>query len=438
MLAERLSAYLRYLTGLALQPANRWDGFDLSASDARSSSLRSQITFVGCALATLACHPSAGHEESALALNALDALIDRMIQRRVWATWATETERASRKPDPVDAGYGTYSGALGMLFGLQAALGGQVRYVDDPFILRWSTDVRASYTAGELIEALWRHVRASPDGAIFCEGETTSASAMAAVLWALRLHDRALGSDYGAAGVTWMTTLTERMTIRGPRLPGRGVFAGSYNLRSRRASFAGDSLEDAWALALIAPLDRDLAARLAERHWSTLPKICARGEALTVAFSYLLAVELGDTVQAAQLQSYAEQRLGPVEDAAAGRRYAGAPAAPWVTALYVIGEAGGMAHLLTLRPPPVPPAEEATGEEATRRSYRLIVSSSPRLLVSSSNPAATTKERQEDQLALRRSSRRTPRRLVRGERHASASAHCSAHGRSRGTAGSRR
>ena len=172
MLPARLSAYLRYLTGLALQPANRWDGFDLRAPDARASSLRGQISFVGCALAALASHPSASFDESALAQDALADVIDRMIQRRVWAGWAAETERASRKPDPVEFGYGAYSGALSMLFGLQAALGGRVRYDEDPFVLRWSADVRASYTADELLEALWRQVRASPDGALLCEGET--------------------------------------------------------------------------------------------------------------------------------------------------------------------------------------------------------------------------------------------------------------------------
>jgi hypothetical protein len=355
MLSERLSPYLRYLTGLALQPANRWDGFDLSAPDARASSLRGQITFVGYALAALASHPLASPDESALALEALDALIDRMIQRRVWAAWAAETERASRKPDPVDSGYGAYSGALSMLFGLQAILGGQLRYAEDPFVLRWSADVRASYTVDELAEALWRQVRASPDGAIYCEGETASSSAMAAVLWALRLHDRVCGSDYGAAGAAWMSTLAERMALRGPRLPGRGALAGSYSLRARRASFVGDSLEDAWALALMAPLDRDLAVRLAERYWPALPKICEHGEPLTIAFSYLLAVELGDDGRAAKLLAYAEDRLGPVEDAETGRRYAGATATPWVTALYAIGEAGGLARLLV---PPTVVAEE--------------------------------------------------------------------------------
>ncbi|MEI7644351.1 MAG: hypothetical protein WCJ55_08730 [Chloroflexales bacterium] len=350
MLPERLPAYLRYLTGLVLQPANRWDGFDMRAPNARASSLRGQITFIGCALAALASHPTASPDESALAMGALSDLIDRMIQRRVWATWATEVEQISRKPDPVDAGYGAYSGSLSMLFGLQAAIGGQVHYVNDPFVLRWSTDVRAYYTVDELAEALWRQVRASPDGAIACEGEMASASAMAAVLWALRLHDHAYGSDYGAAGAAWQTTLAERMAKRGLRLPGRGALANTYNLRTRRASFAGDSLEDAWALAMTAALDRDLAAKLAKRHWPALPKICERGDPLAVAFSYLLAVELGDTGRAAQLLAHAEQRLGPTEDPKAGRRYAGAPATPWVTALYAIGEAGGMARLLTPAP----------------------------------------------------------------------------------------
>ncbi|MBX0330456.1 hypothetical protein K2Z83_22620 [Oscillochloris sp. ZM17-4] len=366
MLPERLSASLRYFTGLALQPANRWDGFDLSAPESREASLRGQILFSGCALAALAAHPSAGADEAALAGDALAALVDRMIQRRVWAVWAAETERASRKPDPVDAGYGAYSGALSVLLGLQAAVGGQVRYLDDPFVLRWSADVRASYTADELAESLWRQARASPEGAISCEADTATASGMAAALWALRLHDAAYGSAYGAAGDAWLSTLGGRMAIRGPRLPGRGALAGSLSLRSRRASLGGDALEDAWALALTASLDRDLVARLAERHWPALPKIRERGEHLAAAFSYLLAVELGDAERAAGLLAYAEERLGPEDDAEVGRRYAGAPAAPWVTALFAIGEAGGLGRLLAATPPaaPAPPADSMGGDLA--------------------------------------------------------------------------
>ncbi|NTW01390.1 MAG: hypothetical protein HGA19_08770 [Oscillochloris sp.] len=371
MLPERLSAYLRYFVSLVAQPANRWDGFDLRASEARSTSLRSQLFFVGCALATLANHSQADPDESALATSVLADLTDRMIQRRVWAAWAAETERASRKPDPIDAGYGAYSGALCMLFGLQAALGRQPRYRDDPFMLRWSADVRSIYTTDTLAEALWRQMRASPDGAIFCEGDLATSSAMATVLWALRLHDLAYGSDYGAAGAAWLTTLRERMAIRGPRLLNPRTLAGSFNLRSRRAASAGDSLEDAWTLALMAPLDCELVAGLAERYWLSLPKKRERSDTLVMAFSYLLAVELGDTVRAEQLLSYADEWLGPENDPENGRRYTGASTVPWATALYAIGESGGLGRLLDLTPrlldltlPPVhaysvePPAED--------------------------------------------------------------------------------
>lgn len=337
MLPEPLAADQRHFVALSDQPANRWDGFDLSAPDGRATALRGQICFAGCALAALAAHPAAGVDERDQALSALADLADRMIQRRVWAAWAAETERAGRKPDPVDGGYGAYSGELCLLLSLSAALGGPRRYDDDPFVLRWSADVRAEYTGGALAAALWRELRASPDGAVRCAGELATPSGMAALLLALRLHDRAYGSEYAAAGDAWLGTLSSRMAIGGPRLPGRGALAGSFNIDGRRPSFGGDALEDAWGLALTAALDRDLAARLAGRHWPALPRLRARGEALALAFSYLLAVELGDAARAAELQSAPEG------------------ASPWISALYTIGAAGGLGRLLA-GPPSLPAA----------------------------------------------------------------------------------
>lgn len=343
MLPARLTAYLRYFAGLALQPANRWDGFDLSAPDSRHTSLRDQIFFVGCALAVLARHPEATPEESSLATAALVDVTDRLIQRRVWAVWAAEIERGSQKPDPVDMGYGAYTGALSMLFGLQAAVGGTVPYVEDPFVLRWSAYVCPSYTVGSLAHTLWHEAQESPDGALRCwQGEAT-ASGMTALLWALRLHDRAYGSVYGGLEETWLKTLTERMRIRGPRLFNPHTFANSFNLRHRRANGTGESLEDAWTLALLAPLQPELVAGLVERHWAALAKI---REPLPLAFSYLLAVELGETQRAADLLANANGQLRPLEDEEIGRRYSDVSAAPWITALYAMGEAGGMGQVL--------------------------------------------------------------------------------------------
>ncbi len=354
MLPERLTAYLRYFTRLALQAPNRWEGFDLRDPDTRPTALRNQIFFAGCALAALARHPHAEQDERAMAVTALADLTDRLIQRRVWAAWANEIERTSLRPDPVDAEYGTYTTALAMLFGLQGVLGGQVRYGEDPFTLRWSADVRSSYTVRELIEALWKQTQQSPEGAIRCEGDLATASAMAALVWALRLHDLAYATEYGASGAIWLKTLGERMAIRGPRILNRHTLAAGWNVSNRRASGAADDLEDAWALALSAPLERELIAGLAERYWAGTEKIRERGDALEIGFSYLLAVELGKTELAASLLASAEQRFGFEEDETQGRWVKGVAATPWVTALFAMGEAGGMAQLLTAALPPLP------------------------------------------------------------------------------------
>ncbi len=357
MLSERLTAYLRYCTRLALQAPNRWEGFDLHAPDARLTALRHQIFFVGCALAALARHPDAEQEERSMAVAALADLTDRMIQRRVWAAWASETERSGLRPNPVDMEYGSYTAPLAMLFGLQGVLGGQVRYGEDPFTLRWSADVRRCYTVRELIEALVKQAQDSPEGAIRCEGDLATPSGMAALVWALRLHDLAYATEYGTIGATWLKTLGERMAIRGPRLFNRHTLAAGWNVTSRKASGSADGIEDAWALALSAPLDRDLIAGLAERYWVGAEKMGERGDALLLGFSYLLAVELGQSERAASLLSSAEQRFGFAEDAEQGRWIKESAATPWVTALFAIGEAGGMARLLDAALPPLPPPE---------------------------------------------------------------------------------
>lgn len=343
MLPERLAAYLTYLSGLANQPANRWEGFATQAPDGPETSLSGQISFAGCALAALATHPGADPLEQSRARSGLAQLIDRMIQRRVWAGWAAATERAGRIPDPIAAGNAGYSGALAMLLGLYSVAGGDRRFAD-PFILHWSSEARFSYDQATLIGQLWQQLRASPDGAIVCEPDLARPQAMAQVLWALRLHDRAFGSDYAAVGELWLGTLRERMAMRGPRLPGRGALAASYNPRRRAASLSSDLLSDAWALALTAPLAPELARALAQRHWPTI----GRGEpgaALPLAFSYLLAVELGERERAAELLAACERRLGPQEDEC-GRRFTSAPAPVWATALIAIGEAGGLGRLL--------------------------------------------------------------------------------------------
>lgn len=343
MLPERLSAYLTYLEHLTTQPANRWEGFDLRAPDVRESSLGSQICFVGCALAALATHPDAGPDEQTRARDALPAAIERMAQRRVWAAWAQETERRGRLPDPVGEPNAGYSGPLTMLVGLYERAGGDGRY-SEPLALHWSSGARFAYAFVDLAETLWRQARANRDGAVASADDLAYPHDMAHVIWALSLYDRAYDDKRAAACAPWLAALRERLALGGPRLPGRGVLAASYNIRRRAAALTSDPLIDAWTLALLATLEPELTRTLATRHWPATARITENGPGLTLAFSYVLAIELGEAERAAALHKAIEVRLDPVEDDC-GRRYGG-PAAPWVTALVAIGEAGGLGRLL--------------------------------------------------------------------------------------------
>lgn len=341
--SDRLTGYLSFLAGLAEQAPNRWEGFDLRGPDERTTSLRDQIGFAGLALAVLASHPEAGPIKRERARTGVTALAARLAQRRVWATWAAETERAGRLPDPIAEGNAGFVGQLAGLLGLATLLGAPP--LDDPLSLRWSSDFHFSYGIVDVAETLWRRARAHPDAAVASAPDLARPHEMAHVLWALRLSDLAHDTDYYAAAEPWLRALRERLALRGPRLPGRGALAGSYNLRRRSASFGGDRLTDAWTLALLAPLAPELAGELAPRHWAGAGKVAERGPALELAFDYLLAVELGREDLAAQLLAAADARFGPVDDAG-GRRYSDAPAAAWVTALIAIGEAGGLGLLL--------------------------------------------------------------------------------------------
>jgi hypothetical protein len=345
MLPERLAGYLTFVAALAAQPPNRWEGFDLEAPDAPTTSLRDQIFFAGLAAAVLAQHPDALPEERERAQVAVAALVERLLQRRVWAAWASATERAGLLPDPVSAGGGAYAGRLAMLLGCAAVVGATQPYLVDPFVLRWSSVARFGTTHPALVEGLARQLTAHPDGAAATAGDTAQPHDMAHILWALRLHDCAFAGDYARANERWLNTLHTRLTLSGPRMPGRGALSSAYHLDRRRASLTSDPLVDAWALALTAPLAPDTITTAAERHWPAIRGLQARRQVLPLAFSYLLAVHLDRPELGDELLAWADAELAPCDDDH-GRRYTGTPATAWVTALMAIGEAGGLGRLL--------------------------------------------------------------------------------------------
>ncbi len=293
-------AQLERFVHLLCQPPNRWEGFALNPAEG-DEQLRLQILFSGWALAALATQPAVNAEQQQHILAGVGSAVDRLVQRRVWASWATTIEREGLHPDPVGTGNAAYAGALATLLGLSAVHGAPL-YTSDPLLLHWSATSRFSYTHTRLVTTLATQMRADASGAIPCGPDRARASSMALVLWGLRLFDTANGTDHALAGTNWLQTFEERMALRGPRLPGRGALAGSYSPRQRRAALASNPSEDALALALMAPLAPELVARLATRHWPA----AERQPASVRAFSTLLAVELGEPDRASQLQASLE------------------------------------------------------------------------------------------------------------------------------------
>jgi hypothetical protein len=349
---ERLLAYLQSFERLALQPRDQWRGFFTPRSDSMNFGLRFQLAFPCYATAAIG-HALPAVRERSLAIMA--ALIERMLDPLVWRYWA----RAVGSPDPVGRANIQYSGHLGHMIGVYELLGGDGRF-DQPF--SFSLDDRSvSYTYTTLAAALHEQMRTNHYHGIDCEPGATYVACTDHALWSNVLHDRLHGSDYAAANALWLDFMQRRLCFRGPRLRGRGAVSAIYLTQLNLAAPLGLNFMDSWSLALLAPLAPAMTRALAERLWpqlrwldratACLPSaaIWTRMEgsdtAVNTGFAYVLAVELGDDVRAAALERYAEQQLQPIEQGGA-RLLMGGLAAPYTTALFALGAAGGLGQLL--------------------------------------------------------------------------------------------
>lgn len=380
MLNERHRGYVNYLEHLATQPTNHWEGFSLPRQETigiGGFGLRHQIAFACYALGAFALHPEASEDEQARCCGAMAALIDRMLQRRVWAYWALHAEQTGENPDPLDTANLDYSGHLAMMIGCYEAAGGDQRY-DSEFVLRWGPDRVFHYTHTTLLERLWQQMCQNDHYGIESEPGTVHLTAMCHALWATLLHDSQHTSTYAQANAAWLTFVRERMILRGPRLFGQGVFMPTYVSRRRLAVPISLNLVDAWALAFLAALAPDLVEGLLPRfrrciRYRRTPPDAPReaflpsagmwqprevaDQMLTTGFAHLLAVEWGDATLAADLHTYAEQYFDPIEQA--GQRSYTAGLAPlYTTALFALGEAGGLRGLRALLPSAAPALTE--------------------------------------------------------------------------------
>ncbi len=331
MLPEHLLLHLNDLEQLLCQPINRWEGFDLSVPEGSTGSLCDQILYTSWAISALGLHAEATPEQRSRATRSLLAGIDRLIQRRVWANWANAAERAGETPDPIATGNVSYAGALATLLGLAANLGQQTD--QNPLLtLRWSYDTVCSYTHPQVLLTLAAQMRANRGGAIATLDKTTSPSAMALVLWGLRLGAAHFDPEQVLVGERWMQTVREKLALSGPRIAGRGALAATYHIERHKGGLWSNPLEDAVALTLMAPLDPTLVRELAPRHWASVSRPSAVASVLVLAFSTLLAIELNEPERATQLSAALE--VHPNRDL------------PLSRALIALTAAGGLAFTL--------------------------------------------------------------------------------------------
>ncbi len=418
MLSNRLLAYLNTFETLAEQPTNRWDGFTASLNEEKNFALRYQIAFACYALGALCLHPDADTSEQERCLNTMALLIDRMMQRRVWAYYAIKAELEGLSTDPIRKDNIEYSGHLAMMIGWFEMAGGDSRY-DEPFTLLWSSTEQFVYTHTTLVETMWQQMHDSPHRGVNSITGHTHIIHMNQALWALALYDALHGSTYAAINDEWIAFLQRKMVLRGPYLPGRGVFSALYLKRMNMPMNASLNLADAWTLAMLAPLYPELAQQLmprfqrcVRRQQGTMPPppppplppaptdeerdqeappplpptphppatpvehACIPSasrwqteqisdETLTTGFGHLLAVHMDDHALAEAMVHYADSHFAPVEEDGA-RWYRGGTVSSYTTALLALGEAGGL-HTLrdalsmprAFRPASTPPPDEA-------------------------------------------------------------------------------
>src|SRR5262249_32559233 len=142
--------------------------------------------------------------------------------------------------------------------------GGDGRY-DEGFTLHWSSDSRFEYTHTALVESIWQQMQASSYHGVESKEGQIIVSHSCHALWTNLLHDNLHGSGYAAINDQWLDFVRRNLTLRGPCLPGRGVFTALHLPRTNFSAPIGLNALDAWSLALLAPLWPDHARALARR-----------------------------------------------------------------------------------------------------------------------------------------------------------------------------
>ena len=389
-MAQLQPNYLRYLTAIATQPDDEWDGFYHPAVTGSNLEYLFQIAFAGYALTAMQrlvpawCGPTSPFGASLIALSR------RMLQPRVWAYWSQRQSPA----DPVGQANIMYSGHLSCLLSLTEIVAGTSQFDS---AMRWGQgeDITATYDHQGVAAAIHSQMVDAPSHGVACEpGRIYVCCNNHAAISNLLFDSCHPGHQFAQVNAEWSAWVRHQMVLPNwhrllPGPPG-GILSAAHTAPTHTTLPFASNFTDAWGLALMTPYDAELVQQLAPRLWqrlhhdragaflpsmSLLTRFEASDTALNTGFAYLLARELGATSQATQLRAWADQRLGQRSD----REHswlAGEHSALYTTALFSWGDsidAGDIATMFLH-----PPRYDITAPQVSCTYYPRVVLSEAR------------------------------------------------------------
>jgi hypothetical protein len=192
---DEAAGYLRHLLDRALQPVERFEGFD-AIDQFQTASIRYQVCNFGYALAALQ-HEHLPAFRGYLA-EAQQRLHAKMLDHRNWKYWALENAwgNLSLDPNPVPRDNIMYSGWYGAMLAEYISNTGDQRYNEQPLVLRHPDGREWSYTFSQLAEAVFRNFKRSAFTLFPCEPNWIYPLCNNFGSICVRIHDRLYGTAW--------------------------------------------------------------------------------------------------------------------------------------------------------------------------------------------------------------------------------------------------
>jgi Linalool dehydratase/isomerase len=266
-LSEEDLAHQRWLLNLALQPLDRFDGFD-RLDQFSFSALRYQLNFSQYALAMAQRHHTpAFHGYLAAAQR---NLIEKMLQPRVWRYWRLENlwGNLDLNPDPIRRDNIMFSGYFALMLSLYRNTSGDTRY-DRPGSLEIRTRGGRvfSYDHPTIVQIVARQFGGEPSGLWACEPGFSypmcNALGAAGVLGADPLHG-------GTLAVPVLKALRRGLDEEYTFADGSPVHVRSIRFGFATPGVGSGSVMGAWQRANLPLLLHPVDPVTAQRHWEVL------------------------------------------------------------------------------------------------------------------------------------------------------------------------